>query len=128
MAKPITKTALSTFVHEHTSLNLTQSKALTDQLLAQYSVTVKQPVDLGHFPIDVGQEWLHQGTQRTLRVTDVESGPQRVPNDPVTSWGPVNVSWQETADPASTGTTPVALWLMHMAPPPSLLHESEVLT
>lgn len=108
--KPVTKTVLSAFVRENTALNLTQSKALTDQLLTEYSVTAKLPSDPNDIHIEVGQEWLHKASQRTLRVTGVEVGPQYVQNDPVTSWGPKNISWADTRNIDLTGVAPIADW------------------
>jgi hypothetical protein len=112
--KSVTKTVLSGFVREHTALNLTQAKALTDQLLAEYIVTVKPPADPSTIPVEPGQLWLHAGSKRALRVTDVELGPIYVPGDPVTSWGPQSVSWQNNDDHAATGTTPISLWRQYM--------------
>lgn len=109
-SKPVTKTVLSSFVRENTALNLTQSKALTDQLLDQYSVTVKLPTDPSSIHIEVGQEWFHAASERTLRVTGVEVGPQYVQNDPVTIWGPKNISWTDTRNPDITGVTQTADW------------------
>lgn len=112
--KAITKTALSAFVRDNSTLNLTQSKTLTDQLLAEYSVMAKPPADLSKILIEVGQKWLHSASLRTVRVTNVELGPQRVPHDPITTWGPESISWSDTANPASIGTTPIAPWLEFM--------------
>lgn len=46
-----------------------------------------------------------------------------------TVWGPERVSWTDTADPASTGTTQINTWGQHMVPvePPeiSLPQDSE---
>ncbi len=116
--KSVTKTVLSGFVREHAALNLTQAKALTDQLLAEYIVTVKPPADPSTIPVEPDQLWLHKGTRRTLRVTEVELGPIYVPGDPVTSWGPQSVSWQNPDDHAVIGTTPISLWRqqMHLVP------------
>lgn len=114
--KPTTKAALTAFVRENSTLNLTQSKVLADQLLADYIVAVRPPIDLGSIPIEVGQLWQYTGTQLILRVTDVELGPRYVPNDPVTTWGPVNVSWQNISDPASTGTISIDPWRQSMRP------------
>lgn len=131
--KPVTKTVLSAFVRENTALNLTQSKTLTDQLLTEYSVTVRPPTDPNSIHIEVGQEWLHKSSQRTVRVTGVEVGPQYVPNDPVTSWGPENVSWADTRNPDITGSTQIADWhqdMIHVEPPVSApedqLEDSEI--
>lgn len=118
--KPVTKTMLSTFVRENTALNLNQSKALTDQLLIEYLVTVKLPTDPGNIHIEVGQEWLHKTSRRTLRVTGVEVGPQYVQNDPVTSWGPQNISWADIRNPDITGVSLITDWHQDMlqAQPP----------
>jgi hypothetical protein len=113
--KSVTKTVLSGFVREHTALNLTQAKALTDQLLAEYIVTVKPPADPSTIPVEPGQMWLHTGSRRTLRVTEVELGPIYVPGDPVTSWGPQSVSWQNPDDGTAAGTTQISLWREHMS-------------
>lgn len=128
--KSITKAALSGFVRDHSTLNLTQAKALTDQLLAEYVVTVKPPADPSTIPVEAGQLWLHTGSKRTLRVTDVELGPVYVPGDPVTSWGPQNVSWEDPVKalgpPMSSswkspdncpaqGTTSISLWREQMS-------------
>lgn len=114
--KSVSKTVLSSFVRENTTLNLTQSKALTEQLLAEYSITAKPPADPDRFPVEVDQMWLHAATGRTVRVTGVELGPRHVPNDPVTAWGPESVSWQDTADPGATGTVQITTWRAHMTP------------
>lgn len=112
--RPVTKTALSTFVRENSPLNLTQSKAFTDLLLAEHIVTVKPPVDLDTVPVEAGQIWRHKGTERTVRVTNVELGPQYVPNDPVTSWGPERVSWRDTEHPTAAGTVQIRMWRLYM--------------
>ncbi|MCB5280562.1 hypothetical protein [Arthrobacter sp. ES1] len=112
--KSVTKTVLSGFVREHTTLNLTQAKLLTDQLLAEYIVTVKPPADSSSIPVEPGQLWIHTGSKRTLRVTEVELGPIYVPGDPVTSWGPQSVSWQNPDDPAAVGNTMICLWREQM--------------
>lgn len=114
--KTITKAALTAFVRENSSLNLTQSKVLADQLLTDYIVVVRPTIDLGSIPIKVGQLWQYTGTQLILRVTDVELGPQYVLNDPVTTWGPANISWQNTSDPASLGVTSIESWRQCMRP------------
>lgn len=113
--KPVTKTVLSGFLRERSGLNLTQSKALADQMLAEYSVTVKLPADPSTIPVEPGQLWLHRSSKRSLRVTDVESGPIYVPGDPVTSRGPQSVSWQNHDNPAATDTTPITLWREQMS-------------
>lgn len=113
--KPVTKTALSGFVRENSTLNLTQAKSLTDQLLAEYVVTPKPPADPSTVPVEPGQLWLHAGSKRTLRVTDVESGPIYVPGDPVTSWGPQSVSWQNPDDHTAVGNTQISLWRQQMS-------------
>lgn len=112
--KPITKTVLSGFVREHTSLNFTQSKAFTDQLLAEYLVTAKPPVDPSTIPVYRGQLWLHTGSGRTLSVIDVDLGPTYAPGDPVTSWGPQSVSWRDSEDSSAAGVTQISLWREHM--------------
>lgn len=112
--KPITKTVLSAFVRNCSTLNLTQAKTLTDQLLAEYNVMAKPLADLSNILIEEGQEWLHSASLRIVRVTNVELGPRRVPNDPITTWGPESISWSDTANPASIGTTPIAPWLEFM--------------
>lgn len=122
--KPVTKTSLTAFVRENSTLNLTQSKVLADQLLADYIVAVRPPIDLGSIPIEVGQLWQYTGTQLILRVTDVELGPHYVPNDPVTTWGPIKVSWQNISDPASTGTTAIEPWRQAMRPAGSVTQVS----
>jgi hypothetical protein len=113
--KSVTKGVLSGFVRENSTLNLTQSKALTDQLLAEYIVTVKPPEDPSTIPVEPGQLWLHTGSKRTLRVTEVELGPIYVPGDPVTSWGPQSVSWQDPDDHAAVGNTVISLWREQMS-------------
>jgi hypothetical protein len=114
--KSVSKTVLSVFVRENTTLNLTQSKSLTEQLLTKYSITAKPPADPDSFPVEAGQMWLHAATGRTVRVTNVEMGPQYAPNDPVTAWGPESVSWQDTADPGASGTAHITPWHTHMVP------------
>lgn len=114
--KSVTKAALSSFVRDKTTLNLTQSKTLTEQLLAEYSITPKPPADPYRVPVEVGQRWLHAATGRVVRVTDVEMGPQYTPNDPVTAWGPESVSWQDTADPGTTGIAQITTWRAQMTP------------
>lgn len=130
VTKSVTKAVLSGFVREHTTLNLTQSKALTDQLLAEYSVTLKPPADPSAITVEAGQMWRLTSSGRILRVTDVELGPNYVPGDPVTSWGPQSVSWEDPTavlgSPMSfswqspdncptTGTTPISLWRQQMS-------------
>ena len=112
--KSVTKTALIAFVHENSTLNLTQSKVLADHLLTEYSVTAKPPADLGSVVVEVGQLWQYTGTPLVVRITDVEMGPQYIPNDPVTLWSPENISWQNTVDPASQGVTRISTWLKCM--------------
>ncbi|MGY4541168.1 hypothetical protein ACVWY0_001077 [Arthrobacter sp. UYNi723] len=114
--KSVTKAVLSGFVRDNTALNLTQSKALTEQLLAEYSISAQLPADPMSIPVETGQVWLHAATGRTVWVTNIELGPQYVANDPVTSWGPESVSWQDTTDPLSTGTVPTITWRQHMRP------------
>ncbi|MEO3931348.1 hypothetical protein WMO79_00850 [Micrococcaceae bacterium Sec7.4] len=101
-------------MRENSPLNLTQSKALTDLLLAEHTVTAKPPVDRDTVPVEVGQIWRHEGTERTVRVTNVELGPQYVANDPVTSWGPERVSWRDTEHPTAAGTVQVRMWRRYM--------------
>lgn len=127
--KSVTKAALSGFVREHTALSLTQAKALTDQLLAEYIVTLKPPADPSSIPIETGQLW-RTVSGRVLRVTEVEAGPIYVPGDPVTSWGPQSVSWEDPGQvlglPMSgswqspdncpaRGTSPIRLWRQQMS-------------
>lgn len=114
--KSVTKTALITFVREHSTLNLTQSKVLADHLLTEYNVTAKPPVDLGSVPVEVGQLWQYIGTPLVVRITNVELAPQYVPNDPVTIWSPENISWQNTTAPASQGVIHISTWLKCMCP------------
>ncbi|MET3172908.1 UNVERIFIED_ORG: hypothetical protein ABIB52_000736 [Arthrobacter sp. UYCu721] len=114
--KSVTKAVLSGFVRENTTLNLTQSKALTEQLLAEYSITARPPADPDGIPVETGQMWLHAATGRTVRVTNVELGPRYVPNDPVTSWGPESVAWQDAADPTATGAVKITTWRQYMSP------------
>lgn len=115
-AKSVTKTALSTFVRSNTSLNLTQSKALTDQLLDRYDISARMPADPNAMPIEANQCWIHTDRNFILRVTAVETGPIHVPDNPVTVWGPVNVTWEDTQNPSNTGTAPIAEWRAQMAP------------
>ncbi|KIA72690.1 hypothetical protein ANMWB30_24580 [Arthrobacter sp. MWB30] len=114
--KAVTKSALSTFVRDNTGLNLTQSKALSDQLLAEYSITPKPPADPNSLSIDIGQEWLHTGSQRIVRVTNIEQGPQRIPEDPVTVWGPERISFEYTQRPGFSGAMSIASWRKYMIP------------
>lgn len=109
----VSRAALSAFVREHSTLNLTQSKALTEQLLSEYVIVPTPPAD-PNIPVEVGQLWLHTASRCTLRVTDVESGPIYVPADPVTSWGPQSVSWQNPDDHTAAATTPISLWRQQM--------------
>lgn len=114
--KSVTRAVLSSFVRDNSTLNLTQSKSLTEQLLAEYNITPKPPVNPSRFPVEVDQMWLHAATGRVVRVTDVEMGPDYAPNDPVTAWGPQSVSWQETADPAASGNAQITTWRGQMTP------------
>jgi hypothetical protein len=114
--KSVTKTALIAFVRENSTLNIAQSKTLADQLLADYSVTAKPPVDLDSIAVEIGQLWQYIGTPLIVRITDVEMGPRYVPNNPINVWGPANISWQNTADPASTGITQIESWRQCMRP------------
>lgn len=125
--KSVTKAVLSGFVRDNTALNLTQSKALTEQLLAEYSISAQLPADPNSIPVETGQMWLHAATGRIVRVSNVELGPQYVANDPVTSWGPESVSWQDAADPLSTGTVQITTWRQHMRPvgPPDTTENPE---
>jgi hypothetical protein len=112
--KSVTKAALSTFVRENSVLNLTQSKELADLLLAEHVVTVKPPVDRDSVPIESGQIWRHKGTERTVRVTNVEVGPQYVPNAPATFWGPECISWRDTEHPTAAGAVQIQMWRHYM--------------
>lgn len=126
-ARPVTKAALSAFVREHTDLNPAQSKALTDSLLTEYSVTRKPPAgpEAQDIPVEAEQIWLHEPSQRPVRVTGVEMGPEYVAGDPVTSWGPQSVSWQDCADSSAAGTTAIQLWRELMRPLPDADAEAD---
>ena len=108
--KSVTKAVLSGFVRENSGLNLTQSKAISDRLLAEFIVTPKPPPDPSTFPVAPGQLWLHAPSNRVLRVSGVELGPMYVPGDPVTSWGPQRVSWEDADDGTVTGSTEIQPW------------------
>lgn len=128
LPKSVTKAALSSLVCESTNLNLTQSKALTDLLLGEYTITPKQPADPTSIPLEVGQVWVHQSTQDSLRITDTEQGPIHVKDDPVTAWGPLFVQWQDTANPDNSGTAAVSLWYANMLPADSPSDPQETAT
>lgn len=108
--KPVTKTALSAFVREHSSLNLTQSKAVTDELLSRFDISVKQPVDAELISIQAGQHWKHTKQQNVLLVTGVETGPLYVSDSQVAVWGEISIAWEDTEHPDRTGTVRAAVW------------------
>lgn len=109
--KSVTKTALSTFLRENSTLNLTQAKTLTTHLLDAFNIAAKPPADPGSITVEAGQRWLHTITGRTMLVTHVDLGPQFVRDDPVTAWGPERVYWQDATD---IGVVEIGPWLEHM--------------
>lgn len=110
-SKSVTKTGLTAFLRENTTLNLAQAKALTTKLLDAFNIAAKPPADPGSITIEADQTWLHTITGRTMTVTDVELGPRFVADDPVTIWGPERVYWQDATD---IGVVEIGPWLEHM--------------
>jgi len=114
--RSVTKAVLTGFVREHSALNLTQAKAITDRLLAEFIVTPKPPADPSTYPVEPGQLWLHRPSNKVLRVCHIESGPIHVPGDPVTPWGPQSVSWEDSAEGSIHGSTGIHLWRLQATP------------
>ena len=110
-ARSVTKSGLSLFLRDNSPLNLTQAKALTTTLLERFIITAKPPAGPTTVPIEAGQTWVYSLTGRTMLVTQVELGPLFVPDDPVTTWGPVRVHWEGETE---SGIAEIGPWLEHM--------------
>ena len=110
-ARSVTKTGLSLFLRDNSPLNLTQAKALTATLLERFNITAKPPADPSAVLVEAGQTWVYTLTGRTMLVTQVELGPLFVPDDPVTTWGPVRVHWEGETE---VGIAEIGPWLEHM--------------
>lgn len=110
-ARSVTKTGLSLFLRDNSPLNLTQAKALTATLLERFNITAKPQADPSAVLVEAGQTWVYTLTGRTMLVTQVELGPLFVPDDPVTTWGPVRVHWEAETE---VGIAEIGPWLEHM--------------
>jgi hypothetical protein len=108
MGRKVTKTALVETIREVSGLALKDSRALVDELLATYEITM---LDTGvpERPVMRGQLWLHRASKRRLRVTGDQTAPVKL-TEAITSWETTHVFWADAEDQISFGVVTIDQW------------------